>query len=518
MTRGRFRVLLLAASALASGALSPPAAAQDRGENGGEDGGGDAGGAPAAEDPVERLAAEAEQLRGEARADAFTRLATALEEAARWYEAAGAWREVAAVRPTAASAEREGRALLAFAEELLAAQEPGSSIRAAFADAASALRRARKLGSKDLAVRLGIARCLAADGLADDQIRELRAACDDFPGDPAPPRALAFALYHAGRTAEAIAALAPLSEAAPSDIALSLTLADCARAAKDEALALLAAERTIRAHPQDRRGWEAVWKVYAAERRWGELADRLAQHADAAPEAARAAHYAGFAASSAQRWDAALAYLGRAWKLDPKDADAQVQRARILSQHRNDREGAAAALREVLRTVPDHRGAIEVMSFLCAQRDRDGDYAGAVADLELLVAYRPEDPVLLANLALEQRWAGRNADAEHSYLAAIGLAPSDPVLRNDLGLLYLVEGRDADARRTFEAGVAADPEFNDNLENLGFMARRDGRTAESLTWYGRALAAAARKGADTSRHRRNTDDVRFPLPPLGSPR
>lgn len=448
---------------------------------------------------------------------ARTQAASAERGETPWLEVAETWRRAFALQASPAAKAGEGLALLAFAEETLAAGEPGSAVRAAFEDARLALRKAQELGAKDVAVRIGLARCLAADGRADEQIAELRAAATDFPADTAPRRALGFALYHAWRHAEAIETLRPLSDAAPEDVNLALTLAASARAVKDEALALAAAERVVEHHPDDRRGWEAVWAVYAPEKRWAEATDRLAALAKARPGSAKGAHYAGFAAENAQRWDEALAHFERAWTLDPANQVARVRAARVHLEHRRDLAKAAALSREVLAEDPQNAEAARLLSFVAFRRSEAGDHAAAAEDAAFLAKARPDDAVVRSNLAVELRWCGRYEDSEREYLEAIRIAPEDAQAHNDLGLLYLVQGRDADARRVLLAGVEADPEAKDAAENLGWMARRDGRLDEALGWYARVHATALRRGEDGARYRRELDAVRFPLPPVPRP-
>lgn len=467
-----------------------------------------------AEDPIAALEARAKAATGDARAAAWSDLARALEAAGRNVEAAGAWRQSGSASPSAEAAAGEGRALLAFAEEVLASGDAGASIRAAFEDARRALDKARALGAKDSAIALGLARCAAAEGRADEEIALLRAACEAFPDDPAPPRALAFAFLNAGRWAEALPRFRALSDATPSDVRLSLCLAASARATGDEPLAIAAAERTIEHHPSDRRGWEALWQVYAPQRRWGELADRLKTLAEARSGVAICAHYAGFAALNAQRTDDALAFLEKAWTLDPRDVGAKLEAARALLTARRDRDGAEKLAAEVLRGDPANVRASDLLAYIGLRRSEDGDHEGAVRALETIVEVRPDDVVALANLGLERRWAGRYEASEEAYRRALALAPADPQVHNDFGLLLLVLGRVEEARRTFLAGHEADPEANDVMENLAWLARERGDLAEASRWHRLAYEAALRRGGDGARHRRNLDDARWPLPPV----
>ncbi|MCG3135594.1 MAG: hypothetical protein HMLKMBBP_03315 [Planctomycetes bacterium] len=332
------------------------------------------------------------------------------------------------------------------------------------------------------------------------------------PDDPAPRRALAFALWNAQRPADAIPHFRALSDAAPADDRLALTLSECARLTGDVELAAAAAERRIAADAADRRGWQALWSAYSREKRWKELSVRLSAHATKSGAGALAAHYAGFAAAAAGETDAALAHLARAAELDPANEVARVERARLLLQVRRDRDGASEILRTLLAERPASKAAAELLSFVAMRRSEDGDHAGAAREAAALAAARPDDPVGHANLGLELRWAGKYAESEAAYRRALELNPGDPVIWNDYGLMLLAVRRRAEAIAAFEKGRAADPAWNDNIENLAWWARSEGRYADALPLFREAYLSALRKGIDGSRHRRNMDDARFPLP------
>lgn len=445
--------------------------------------------------------------------------ALALEKEGRWLDAAAVWKKLAAAEGAGRGEAHAGeaRCLLAFADETLAAGDAGSSIRAAFEDARRALERAEAAGAASMETALGIARCDDAEGRAADQIRTLESAVKRYPDDPRGPRALAFALLNASREAEALPLFRKLSDADPKDDKLALCLSRCARVTGDEALAISAAARRIAADPHDRRGWEHLWAVYAPTKRWAELASVLEQ-TNAETPSPIAAHYLGFAYSSAGETDKALAWLGKAAEGEPRNIGVRVEQARLLLSQKRDRNGASKILRAAIAAAPDNDSVASLLSFVAQKRSEDNDHAGAVADLEAITAARPQDGISLSNLALELRWNGEYDRAEAAYRKALGLRPSDPVIWNDLGLLYIVTGRIADATAAFTQGTEADPLFNDNIENLAFLARADGRTEDALAWFRRAYAAAIRRGEDGSRHRRNCDDARFPLPAVPVPK
>ncbi len=443
-------------------------------------------------------------------------VARTAEEEARWLDAAQAWRVAAEEGGGAAAREGEARALLRFAEEVFASGEIGGAVKAAYEDARAAYRKAAAEGGTSLGVLLGLAQCADALEERDEQVRVLREAVAAFPTEKAPRRALAFALYHAQQSEEAFALFRSLSDADPGDLNLALTLAEAARTAGDEPLAVAAANRAIESATEDARGWRALWAVYAPKQRWGELADALVALAKRHETSAYAAHYAGMAAGSARRWDDALSWLQRAWELQPLDHPARLEAARILYTHKKDKAGAAAHYAAVLEADPQQRAAADGLFFLAQRTSEEGDPAGAVPLFAAVARAREGDGAAQANLALALRWAGRYEESETAYRRAIQLEPADPQIRNDFGLLLLVLGRGEDARAEFLAGHDADPLHNDCPENLGFVARAAGRRDEALQWFQVAWRASVRRGEDGARHRVTVDDQRWPLPPVGA--
>jgi tetratricopeptide (TPR) repeat protein len=83
--------------------------------------------------------------------------------------------------------------------------------------------------------------------------------------------------------------------------------------------------------------------------------------------------------------------------------------------------------------------------------------------------------------------AGRLADAEHHYRAALALA-DDPVARFDLAVVLEDLGRPADARAAYEGVLRADPACADAHFNLARLCDRQGEPEAAL----RHLAAYRR--------------------------
>jgi len=443
-------------------------------------------------------------------------LATWLEARRRYMEAASLRRRLRAADPSADNCVSEARAVLAFAEQVLAAGGGGGGIRAAFEDARIALQRARDAGADDLETALGLARCGAAQGDADREIVELAAAAERWPEDPRARRALGFAYQNAGRFDEAIPLLKRLSDAAPDELILARALSYSARMADDEETAVAAALRAIGCAPDAADAWQSLWAVYAPAKRYGELANAILAQSEAHPESAAAAHYAGFALSSARRPDEALTWLKRAWERNDANHEARLQAARVLITEKQDETGAAALYAQVLELEPGHRGALDGMGFLAVKLGNEQRHEEALPYFRAVAEGYADDGRSWANLGLALRWAGRYEEAVVAYEKAVETSPGDAQLRNDFGLLLLVMKRDERATQVFEATHEVDPLANDCLENLGFMARERGDLASARKWFKLAWQAALRRGDANlvQRHRRNVDDVRFPLPPL----
>jgi tetratricopeptide (TPR) repeat protein len=479
---------------------------------------------PTTEEALAAEAAEEQALREAYKnaADDATRvtaakaLATWLEERARFLDASGLRKIVRQAEPTAENAAAEARAVLGFAEQVLAGGGGGAGIRAAFEDARIALTRAREMGADDVETALGLARCAAAQENPEGEIRELTRAVERWPDDVRARRGLAFALLNGQRFEEAIPLFERLSADAPEESLLVRALAYCARGAGNEELAVSAAERAIALEPDRAESWQALWSVYAPQKRHGELAVAILAHAEKHPESAAATHYAGFALSSARRHDEALAWLEKAWTLEAGNHAARMEAARIRITAQNDEPGAAALCNDVLTAVPGHPEALDLLSFLAVKLGNEQRFEEAVPYFRAVAEARPDDGQAWANLGLTLRWAGHFEEADAAYLKAEENAPADAQIRNDHGLLLLVMRRDDDATRVFLAAHEVDALANDGLENLGFMARERGDLAEARKWFETAWKAAVRRGDQKviTRQRRNADDVRFPLPPV----
>jgi tetratricopeptide (TPR) repeat protein len=82
--------------------------------------------------------------------------------------------------------------------------------------------------------------------------------------------------------------------------------------------------------------------------------------------------------------------------------------------------------------------------------------------------------------------AGRLADAESDYRAALGLAPADPAVTHNLGVAIAAQGRHRDAIACFNEALRADSTFASAHYNRGVALMALGETQEAINAFGRA--------------------------------
>ena len=84
--------------------------------------------------------------------------------------------------------------------------------------------------------------------------------------------------------------------------------------------------------------------------------------------------------------------------------------------------------------------------------------------------------------------AGRWADAEVAYRAALALATGDPAVTHNLGATIAAQGRHSDALACFDAALAADPGFVSAHYNRAVVLYALGDTPEAIKAFGCAAA------------------------------
>lgn len=339
---------------------------------------------------------------------------------------------------------QEGQALLAAGKLDAAA--------AAFADS-------RRLGATGAEPLLGLAEVarLRGDKAAVDG--HLRRAVAEYPKEPAAHIAFARYLHGERRFGEARAALETAIRLAPDAVAPHVDLATL----------------TLRALGDARR------------------AEPLYRRAIALDPTHAGAHY-GLGASLValgQPRPAADAF-SRAGELDASNPLPPLALAEALASV-GDLDGAQAAAERANQLVPGHAGALLLKGEILLRR---GDGEGALAAFTAAAAADADSGAADLGLARVHHAAGRTAEAERHYRAAIAKNANDALALNNLAsLLTQRPGQGPTAVRLAERAVALAPQQADFLDTLGWAQRAMGQLAQAEANLSKAAAAAPRSAA-----------------------
>ena len=82
--------------------------------------------------------------------------------------------------------------------------------------------------------------------------------------------------------------------------------------------------------------------------------------------------------------------------------------------------------------------------------------------------------------------AGRLAEAERTYRAALAIVPADPAVTHNLGVAIAAQGHHRAAVSCFEEALRADPSFVSAHFNRGVALMRLGEIEEAIKAFSRA--------------------------------
>lgn len=88
--------------------------------------------------------------------------------------------------------------------------------------------------------------------------------------------------------------------------------------------------------------------------------------------------------------------------------------------------------------------------------------------------------------AMSHFQAGRPAEAESAYRAALAMVPADPAVTHNLGVAIAAQGRHREAVGCFEAALRADPDFVSAHYNRAVALMRLGETRGAIKAFDRA--------------------------------
>jgi tetratricopeptide (TPR) repeat protein len=217
---------------------------------------------------------------------------------------------------------------------------------------------------------------------------------------------------------------------------------------------------------------------------------------------------------------AALASYRRALEIKPDFTEGQLNLATLLGEQ--GRLDESAMLFELALRVNPVQAGLRAHNGLGALREKQGDFARAVAHLEQAVRLDPEFAEAHNNLGVVFEKTGRPDAARAEYERALELSPDYAVAHRNLGgmlkrqgdlagaaghllraieldpsmtdarfklaAVHATQGRLADAARQFERVLEDDPELAEAHYNLGIVLAELGQVARAAAHLEQALA------------------------------
>ena len=242
------------------------------------------------------------------------------------------------------------------------------------------------------------------------------------PFQPAPPAnadrliAAGRAQLRAGRTGEAIKALAMATRAAPQSVAAWTALGNALHRAgqrKEGAAAHMRALQTASRDPAFGRIMQAM-----KAGRPGEAHAQLAARLKAEPGEVPSLRLMALLAMHGDKHSHAFTLLARMIELVPTLEEALELARRALMAMPS--QAAHAALDAQLARQPGHLG---YRSFKASQLERDGDHAGAIEMLRGIIAQAPQGVSAWISLGDLLETIGRTQEAIEAYRHALSLRP-----------------------------------------------------------------------------------------------
>jgi tetratricopeptide (TPR) repeat protein len=371
-----------------------------------------------------------------------------------------------------------------------------------------------------------------------DVERTLRGALKAHPGNLAVYAAIARSRRERGDRNGEIAIYREALRVHPNNHGMLVALADAQIDLGHEAEARRTLEQVERSHPDDLRSSLRLGYLDLEQKRYGAAEARFEKILARNPNQPDVLYFLGTVRREAGDMDGAIEAFGRVPADHERYPDARLQLAGIYER----RQDFASALREAeaaQKRAPSR--ALEL--YVATLRSKAGDFDGAKAELEAILAASPDDEEVLYNLGvlygdaghqdealatmqkvLEKNqkhagalnyigytWADRGEqldEAERMIRRALEERPEDGYIVDSLGWVHYIRarqlldaGRTGPGRRQLELSIQAleraavltggDPVISEHLGDA-YLLRADRRGA--LREYEKAVALEPRKG------------------------
>lgn len=200
------------------------------------------------------------------------------------------------------------------------------------------------------------------------------------------------------------------------------------------------------------------------------------------PQHADSLHLLGIISRQAGNAAAAVDFIGRAIKVQPRAAAYHTSRGNAL-RDLGRVEHAEACYREALRLQQDFPEALTGLGGLLVEAGR---FEEAETFCRKAVQVRP-DYAGQTNLGLALAGLGRHEEAAACHREAVRLRPDAPEAHNDLGRVLEKLDKATDAEECFREALRLRPDFADAHNNVGIVYRKNRRLASAAACFQMAV-------------------------------
>ncbi|MBK8480159.1 MAG: tetratricopeptide repeat protein [Proteobacteria bacterium] len=172
-----------------------------------------------------------------------------------------------------------------------------------------------------------------------------------------------------------------------------------------------------------------------------------------------------------------------------KAADVeQVQRAMVWRLvEEGDYDRALPQLRGLLAQYPRDPGLRLLLGIVLREKQMHGP---ALAELKLVVRWRPDSARAHAALGVLLDQLSRHDEAERHHRRAVALRPGVAAYHNNLGFCLFLNRRRPEAKEELELAIRLDPTLRRAYNNLGFVRGLDDDEEEALRAFRQAGSQA----------------------------
>jgi len=334
----------------------------------------------------------------------------------------------------------------------------------------------------ELRGRFALANVLQRQGKLVEAERTLRDALAIDPGNLRVYGALARSMRERGDREGEIRIYREVLDLDPDHLPTLIALGETQMDGNDLEGAIATFQEIERRYPEDLRSVVRLGFLMYEGRDFAGAAQRFERASAADPQEYEYAFFLGVARRRMGSADAAI----EAFKTIPPEhahyPEARTQIASIL-ERRGDFAGALAEVELAAAHAPDR----QLELYKATLRTKTGDFDGAVADLKALLAANPNDDELLYNIGMLYGEAKRSDEAIQYMHRALAINPDNASALNYIGYTWAEKGINLDeAERMISRAVELRPDDGYIVDSLGWVHYV---RAKALTAQGRSSEA-----------------------------